>query len=174
MLNALLAAGGGGLLDDLGINLKVLATQVVIFVITFLVLGRLLFGRVLENMKRREEEASRMKEALERERENVERLAKEYEAILAKADREAYEKMQTALREAMAAAAAHTAKAHEEARERVRQAREEIAREKQAAVGNLRKEAAQLAVSVAEKVLEAPLDPAVHGPVAEKYVSEGN
>ena len=38
-----LLAAGGGILDDLGINLKVWGVQVVVFVVTFLVLSRLLF-----------------------------------------------------------------------------------------------------------------------------------
>ena len=54
MISSLLASGG--LLDDLGINGKVVATQVVIFVTTFLLLGRILFGRALSHLQQREDE----------------------------------------------------------------------------------------------------------------------
>ena len=44
----------GKLLVDLGINWKILAIQVVIFVTTFLLLSKLLFGRVLSHLQQRE------------------------------------------------------------------------------------------------------------------------
>ncbi|MBV8881173.1 MAG: hypothetical protein JO332_14505, partial [Planctomycetaceae bacterium] len=53
MISALLASGG--LLQDLGINPVVVATQVVVFVITFLLLSRILFGRALGHMQQRED-----------------------------------------------------------------------------------------------------------------------
>ena len=114
MISTLLASGN--LLDDLGINGVVWATQVVIFVITFLVLSRLLFGRALGHMQQREEEIRKAHEAIQRDRAEVERMTKEYEAHLAKVDKEGYDKTQEILREALAAAQASVAKAQADAK----------------------------------------------------------
>ena len=86
MISTLLASG---LLDDLGVNFRVLGTQVVIFIITFIVLSRVLFGRVLDHMKRREEEIRRSTETIERDRQEVERMTAEYQASVVKVVRAA-------------------------------------------------------------------------------------
>lgn len=173
MILTLLASGDqAGLLEQLGINLKVLGTQVVIFVITFLVLSRLLFGRVLDHMTQREEEVRRSQEALKRDQEEAARLTQQVDAHLAKVDREAYDRMQALLKEALATAAGIVARAQEEAKRQVEQARAEIAREKQAAAGQLRSDVTRLTLAAAEKILDSPLDPAVHGALVQKFVSE--
>lgn len=169
MTSALLAAG---LLDDLGINLRVLATQVVIFLITFLALSRILFGRTLGFMKKREEEVQASHEAIERDRAEVARLAREYEAHLAKVEREAYEKTQAIVKEALAAAAATVAEAQADAKAEVERVQAEIAREKREGLAQLRAEVTRLALGVAEKVMETKLDPAVHAAAVRKFVQE--
>ncbi len=167
-METILAAG---LLDDLGINLKVWATQVAIFVVTFLVLSRVLFGRTLSFMQRREEEARTARDAIERDRAEVARMAKEVEAHLAKIDKEAYDKTQAILKEALAASQATVAKAQADARAEVERAAAEVAREKREALVKLRAEVARLTLEVAEKVLETKLDPSAQA-VVQKFVSE--
>ena len=162
----------GGLLEDLGINLRVRGTQVVIFVATFIILARILFSRVLVHVTRREEEIRKAREAIERDRAEVERLAKDYEGRLARIDKEAYDRMQTSIREAIAAASAEVARAQAGAREEVHKTLEIIASKKREALEGLRGEIEHLALALAEKVMETRLDPAVHGPVVHKYLSE--
>src|SRR6185503_15750021 len=99
MISTLLASGG--LLDDLGINGKFVATQVVIFVTTFLLLARILFGRALGHLQQREEEIQKAHDAIQHDRAEVERMTKEYEAPLAKVDKEGYDKTQEILKEAL-------------------------------------------------------------------------
>src|SRR5579862_4003200 len=136
MISALLASGG--LLQDLGINPVVLATQVVIFVITFLLLSRILFGRALGHMQQREEEVQKAQEAIRRDRADVERMTKEYEAHLAKVDKEGYDRTQKMLTEALAAGQASVAKAQAEARAQSDSALAQIGREKKATLETLR------------------------------------
>ena len=169
MSQTLLAAG---LLDDLGINLKVLGTQVVIFIITFLVLARLLFGRVLRHMTRREEEMKNAREDVERDRAEAARLKKEYEDRLAKADQDTYGKMQAIMKDALADSSQTVGRAQAEARREVAKAGEEILLEKRNAKTQLRDKVAQLALGVAERVLETKLDPAVHGETVRRFVAE--
>lgn len=164
---------GGGLLEDLGINLKVLGTQIVIFVITFLALSRILFRRVLDQMTRREAELRTAREALERDRAELARRMAQYEDRLAQADKEGYDRTQALLKEALVEAQRSVAQAQEEARRQVEQARAEVLQEKRRALEQIRAEAARLAVSLAEKVIEAPLDPAVYGPQVRAFLEEG-
>lgn len=165
-------AAQGGLLEGLGINLRVLATQVVIFSVTFLVLSRVLFGKALGFMQKREEEVKGSHDAIARNRAEVERLTKEYEAHLAKVEKEAYEKTQLILKDALAAAAATVGKAQADAKAEVERAAAEIAREKREGLARLRAEVVRLSIGAAEKVLETKLDPAAAGAAVQKYVQE--
>jgi F-type H+-transporting ATPase subunit b len=169
MLSALLASG---LLDDLGVNPKVLATQVVIFSVTFLVLSRVLFGKALGFMKKREEEVTSSHGAIERDKAEVARLTKEYEAHIAKVEKEAYDRTQEILKQALAAAAASVAKAQADAKAEIGRAQAEIDLEKKRGLAQLRAEVARLAQGVAEKVMDTKLDPAAAGAAVQKFVSE--
>jgi F-type H+-transporting ATPase subunit b len=171
-MSPLLLASGGGLLDDLGINLVVVATQVVIFVITFLLLGRILFGRALGHLQQREAEIKKAHDAIRHDRAEVERMTKEYEAQLAKVDKEGYDKTQEILKEALASAQAAVAKAQADAKAETERAAAEIAREKRESLAQLRAEVTRLTLEVAEKVLDTKLDPAAHGAQVQKFIQE--
>jgi F-type H+-transporting ATPase subunit b len=168
MIASLLASGG--LLDDLGINFKVVATQVVIFVTTFLLLGRILFGRALAHMNQREAEIQKAHETIKHDRAEIERMTREYEAHLAKVDKEGYDKTQEILKEALAAGQASVAKAQAEAKAATERAVADIAREKRESLVQLRTEVTRLTLEVAEKVLDTKLDPAAHGAVVQKFI----
>jgi len=170
MISTLLASGG--LLQDLGINPVVLATQVVIFVITFLLLGRILFGRALGHLQQREAEIKKAHDAIQHDRAEVERMTKEYEAQLAKVDKEGYDKTQEILKEALATAQAEIAKAQADAKAETERAVAEIAREKRDSLVKLRAEVTRLTLEVTEKVLDTKLDPAVHGAQVQKFIQE--
>jgi F-type H+-transporting ATPase subunit b len=144
----------------------------VIFSVTFLLLSRVLFGRVLGFMKKREDELKSAGEGIVHDREEVARLTKEYEAHIAKVEKEAYDKTQAMLKEALAAAAATVAKAQADAKSSVQQAVAGIEREKRESLAQLRAEVTRLTLSVAEKVMETKLDPASHGALVQKFVSE--
>jgi len=168
MISTLLASGG--LLDDLGINGKVVATQVVIFVTTFLLLARILFGRALGHMQQREAEIKKAHDAIRHDLAEIERMTKEYEAHLAKVDKEGYEKTQGILREALAAAQASVAKAQADAKAETERASADIAREKRESLAQLRSEVTRLTLEVTEKVLDMKLDPATHGAQVQKFI----
>jgi F-type H+-transporting ATPase subunit b len=168
MISTLLASGG--LLDDLGINGKVVVTQVVIFVTTFLLLAKILFGRALAHMQQREEEIQKAHDVIRHDREEIERMTKEYEVHLAKVDKEGYEKTQEILKEALAAAQASVAKAQSDARAETERAAAEVAREKRESLAQLRSEVTRLTQLVAEKVLETSVDPASAGAAVQKSI----
>jgi F0F1-type ATP synthase membrane subunit b/b' len=170
MTVSLLAAGG--LLEQLGINPVVLATQVVVFVITFLLLSRILFGRTLSNLQQREDEIKKAHDAIQRDRADVERMTKEYEAQIAKVDKEGYAKTQELLKEALATAQANISKAQGEAKAQTDRAIAEIGREKKETLEKLRSDVTRLALDVAEKAMATRLDPNVHGAAVQKFLQE--
>ena len=162
----------GDILQDLGINPVVLATQVVIFVITFLLLSRILFGRALGHMQQREDEVRKAQDGIRRDRADVERMTKEYETHIAKVDKEGYDRTQKILSEALAAAQASVAQAQADARARTERAVADIGREKKETLEKLRTDVVRLTLEVAGKVMDTPLDANVHGAEVRKYIQE--
>ena len=160
MLTSLLAAAEGGLLDTLGLNPRVVAVQIVIFVITFLLLSRILFKRVLDGLQTREAELDAARRAAEKDRAELAEAVRRYEERMAQVDRAAYERAQETLRQGLAAAASVVATAQEQARKDVDEALAAVAREKQEARARLKDDIVRLSVEVVEKVLETRLDPA--------------
>ncbi len=150
----------GKLLVDLGINWKILAIQVVIFVTTFLLLSKLLFGRVLSHLQQREADQASLGERVRKNQEETARAAKEYEAKIAQVEKEAYGKLQEILKEALDAKAKIVAEAQKQARAEVEAARAAIAAEKSKAMEQLRAEVARLARESAQRILEEPVDEA--------------
>lgn len=168
----LLAAGGGGLLDTLGVSPPVVLVQLVIFVTTFVVLSNGLFGRVLRRMQEREEEVRRGRASVDRDRQELAQAARDYEGRLAKIDQSAYEQAQGLIKEAMASSASTVAAAQEQARREVETALAGVAAETRTARDRLREDVTRLTLEAVEKVLETRLDPAVHGAEVRRFVSE--
>jgi len=155
-----LLATGGGLLDDLGVNPKVVAVQVVIFVSAFILLRHVLFERVLGFMKRREREQEELAGRARSNDREVERLRGEFEAKIAQAEKEAYDRLQEILKDALAAKAKVVGDAQKRARGELEAARQNIAREKEGALHQLRAEVAGLSREAAVRILEEPVDEA--------------
>jgi F-type H+-transporting ATPase subunit b len=168
----LLASGGDGLLDTLGISPPVVLVQILIFVTTFVVLKNGLFGRVLHRLQARETEIQASQETIERDKKELQGRVKEYQDQLAKIDRSAYDQAQALLKDALTAAAASVAQAQAQARQDVEKAMAGIAAERQQARVRLREDVTRLTLEVVEKVLETRLDPAAHGGVVRKFVQE--
>lgn len=153
-----LLAEGGGLLTDLGVNLKVVAVQVVIFVSTFILLKNLLFRRVLGFMKQREGEQASSSAKIRKNQEDLARLTQEYEARIAEVEKRAYAKLQEVLKEALDAKAAIVAEAQAQARREMESSRAAIAEEKSRAMVQLRSEVVRLSREAAQRILEEPVD----------------
>jgi len=161
-MNALLLAEGG-ILADLGINPKVVLAQILIFVVTFIILRRLLFLPVMKYMTDREAEAERSAEKIRADIHEAERLAKEVEAHLARIDKEAWERLQALQKDALEARAKIAAEAQQRAGAETKAALAVIAREREAALETLRKEVPELARQAAERILGVPFEAASKG-----------
>jgi F-type H+-transporting ATPase subunit b len=154
-MNAVLLAD---ILSDLGINPKVLAVQAFIFIVTFVVLKNLLFGRVMAHMKSREEEVKKQVDTIAHERAELGKLEKEYAAAIARIEKEAYDRLQAVLKEGMDARGKIVADAQKQASDEVKSALAAIAREKESALAALQDQVAALSRDSAQKVIEVPVD----------------
>jgi F-type H+-transporting ATPase subunit b len=159
-------------LGKLGINGANLLAQLVNFGVLFLLLYLLAFKPILKML---DERARRIKESIdqtdaikdqaaraeEESRRRIEAGIKEGQDLISRATRAGEEVRQQAQQ-----------KAQEEAQALVGRARGEIQRERDEAVGALRKEFAELTIMAAEKVIDRSLDKQAHRDVIDKVLDD--
>lgn len=159
--------GGGGLFS---INGGLMVWTIVIFTTVFLVLWRFAWGPILaalaarekgiqdslDEAKARQEEAEKL---LEDHKKQLSEARGEAQAILAEG-REAADRLRKELE----------GKAREESEAIITRARAEIEREKEAAVQALRKEAVDIALAAASKLLHQKLDGELDRKLVMEYV----
>ena len=156
--------------DSLGVNLKVVAFQAIVFITLFLVMRRLLFQRTHAFMKSREAEIEETRRQIQAERDLVERLMAEYARKIAVIEREANEKLQAIVREAIAQRTEILRQAHEQSQTELEKARAGIAEAKTEAIGALRAELSRLTHETVEKVLDQQVGDI--GPLIEKALAD--
>lgn len=159
-------------IDALGINPKVLLVQIIAFLLIFWILKKFLFTRIQEYMKSRSEEIKNTFTKIEKDKEEIERLTKEYQQKLAEIEKTAYDKIQQAIKEGISAKSEILKEAHEQSQKTLEKARDEIEREKQKAILELRKEVITLSLEVAEKLIDAPIMDEQKRGLADKFLKE--
>ena len=159
-------------MEGLGINLPVLITQVVTFIILLVILRLVAYKplmRMLDERSKRVKESMEQTEAIkeqaaraeEEAKKRIEAAAKEGQEVVARAVRTGEELRQKAQQEAKPEAEALIAKA-----------RVEIQRERNEAIAEMRKEIADLTILAAEKVIEKELDKEAHRQLIDKVLEE--
>lgn len=161
------------LLKKLEINPAVVAVQAVVFFTLFLIMSRLFFGRLLEHLRRREEETREALDRIAERQKEVEALKAEYEKKLKQIEQEAQARLQAAVQEGIRIRNEMAAMAEEERRRELDQARKQISRERERAVTRLRRETSRLAGEIAERVLAEPVPPEAIQKAMEGYFREG-
>ena len=160
-------------MGGLGITLPGLLTQLVSFLAIFLALYFLLYKRITRMLDAR---ASRIRESLEaadRARQEAASSAEQVERELGDARNQG----QALIAEARTAASQF--RQQEDARTRaemeamLERARSEIGRERDAAVEQVRRQFADLAITAAERVVERSLDKDAHAQLIDKVLEEG-
>ncbi len=159
-------------LAKLGINGANLLAQIVNFTVLFILLYLLAYKPILKML---DERSRKIKESIdqteavkgqaaraeEESRRRIEAGIKEGQDLINKATRAGEEVRQQAQQ-----------KAQEEAQALVGRARGEIQRERDEAVGALRKEFAELTIMAAEKVIDRSLDKQAHRDVIDKVLDD--
>ena len=160
-------------MEGLGINLPGLITQVVSFVILFAVLSRLLYKPIVGMLDQR---ANRIKESLET-AERVRAEAAQSQQDMHKQLEEARTEGQQLINQAREVAdrfrEEELAKARQEIQAERERAQANIERERDAAIEELRREFAGLAITAAERVIQRSVDEPAHRDLIEKTLEEG-
>jgi len=159
-------------LAGLGISVPTLIAQIVNFVILFVLLYFVAYkplmrmldersGKVKESMEQTESIREQAERAEEEATKRIEAASKEGQGLVAQAVKTGEEIRQKAQDEAKP-----------EAEAIINRARQEIQRERDEAIGELRKEIADLTIAAAEKVIEQSLDKEAHRKLIDKVLEE--
>jgi F-type H+-transporting ATPase subunit b len=162
------AAGGGGLLTPHG---GLMVWTLVIFLVLMFILSRYAFGPITAAVRSREaalEEAIAAAKAdreaasklLEEQRQQIESARTEAQRFIAEG-RAAGDKMRADLLE----------QTHQQQQEMLDRARREIEDQKERAIADLRREAVDLAIAGASRVIEKNLDDESNRQLVEKFLS---
>lgn len=170
---ALLASSGGGggnplLRVDPGLAIWTL----VIFLLLLFVLWRYGWGMMIDKLDARDRAIRGAIEEAKAERLEAEKLLVQQKALLDQTRRETATMLQAAQQEAGVERQRLVDQAREEYERIVERGREQIDQEKRAAVAEVRKVVADLAVGIAGRLLDKNLDTAGQRELAEKFVGE--
>ena len=162
------APGGGGLMS---LQVNLMFWTLLIFVILYFILSRYAFGPITAAVEKREKALEEAIEAAKRDRDAAAKLLAEHQAAIDAARGEAQkliaegravaEKMRTDLLETT----------RREQADMLERARREIDSEKQKAIAQLRRDAVDLALAGASRVIEQNLESQKNRQLVESYLS---
>lgn len=161
-----------GGLESLGINMPTLLAQLINVAILF---GLLYLVAYKPIMRMLDERSRRVKESMEQTefiKQQAERAEEETAKRIADAGREGEEVIARAMRTGEEVRKEAQEKARQEAETLISRARAEIQQERNEAVGELRKEFADLTVMAAGKVIDRTLDKKAHRQIIDKVLEE--
>jgi len=161
-------------MDGLGINLGGLITQIVSFLVLFIILRALLYKPLLKMLDQR---SIRIKDSLEAVETSKQEAARSHEEMQRQID-QAQEKSRSMIEQAKEISSRfreeELAKARKEIEEERERAQTDIQRERDTAIEELRTEFAGLAMNAAEKVVGKALDDSKHRDIIENVLSESS
>jgi F-type H+-transporting ATPase subunit b len=159
-------------MEQLGINLPLLIAQVINFFIVLFALRLFLYKPVLGMLDRR---AERVREGLQAAEQSKERASQAEQDVSQQLD-QARQQGQALVAQAQEAATRiqeeARAQARRDAETLLERARSEIQLERDQAIGELRKEFADITVSAAEKVIGQSLDKQAHRRLIDETLAE--
>jgi F-type H+-transporting ATPase subunit b len=157
-----------GLLDP---NYGLMAWTLIVFVILFAILGKLAFPKILAAVEAREKALEDTIQAAKNDRDEAAKLLAEHRAALDASRGEAQKIIVDARNAAERVRADLIEQAHAEQASMLARARQEIESEKAKAIAALRKEAVDLAIAGASRVIEQNLDQQSNRELVEKFLS---
>lgn len=159
------------LLDQLGIDLKLLVTQLIGFLILMAVLHRVFTTKVFGILDERRDNIQATYDQLDRDRKAMETTRREYEARLAGIEAEARERIQTSIKEGQTLRDNIVGDAEKQAESIKERGRSESERERQKAFLEMRQQMVSLAVMAAGKVVGESLDETRHAKLVNDFIA---
>ena len=161
-----------GGLAGLGISLPTLVAQIVNFIILFGLMYLVAYKPIMRMLDERSRKIKESMEQTELIQEQAARAEEEAEKRIEAASKEGQEVIARAARMGEEVRQEADQKARQEAESLIARARMEIQRERDGAIGELRKEFADLTILAAEKVIDRSLDKEAHRQVIDKVLKE--
>jgi F-type H+-transporting ATPase subunit b len=152
-------------------NYGLMAWTLIIFVILFVVLSKYAFGPITKSVEAREQALEDAINAAKRDREEAARLLAEHRAQLDAARGEAQKLIADARVAADRVRAELIEQAHTEQTNMLTRAKQDIETQKTKAIAELRREAVDLAIAGASKVIERNLDQPANRELVEKFLA---
>lgn len=162
------AAGGGGLMS---LQLNLMFWTLIIFVLLYFILSKWAFGPITAAVEKREKALEDALESAKRDRDAAAALLAEHQAQIAAARDEAQKYIAEGRAAGEKVRTDMLARTRTEQDEMLERARREIENEKDRAIAQLRREAVDLALAGATKVIEQNLQSDKNRQLVESYLS---
>ena len=159
-------------IGPLALNIPLLVTQIIGFVLLLVFLNRFVFKPIFAILDERKKNIQDSYDDLDRDKASMDELRRQYEQRLANIEAEARERIQAAVKEAQALRDNLMADARQQAEAITLSARNEAERERQKAFLEMRQQVVALAVAAAGKLVGESLDDARHTKLVDDFISE--
>ena len=154
------------------IDIKLVLTQILGFLIMVGILGRFAWGPIVQGLEaRRQKIAADFAEA-ERRQHEADLMKAKYEQELRGIEVQARARMQEAIGEGQKVAEEIKAQAQTDAQARLQRAQEEVEREREKAKEHVKQQIVSLSIRTAEKILRAKLDDPAQRKLAGEFIDE--
>lgn len=160
-------------MDALGITVQQLLTQLVSFLVLFFLLYKLAYNPIVGMLDARSQKIKKSLEAAEAARVEAASSANKVETEIAAARQEGQGIVAEAREAASKLRDQEQVRGREEVESMLDRARIDIEREKDAAIEDVRKEFAGLAITAAEQIVQGSLDRNDHSDLIDKVLEEG-
>ena len=159
-------------MEALGISPNLLITQIINFVILFVLLRLLLYKPILGMLDSRKQKIQESLEYAERVKRDAAEQQKEFDRKLAAARREAQAAAAAAAQVGEKEREAILVQAREDARKLVEQAKGQIEYERKQMMSDLREEVVRLSLLAAQKVVSQSLDDQAHRKLVTDFLAQ--
>lgn len=160
-------------MDALGITVQQLLTQLVSFLVLFFLLYKLAYNPIVGMLDARSQKIKKSLEAAEAARDEAASSANKVEAEIAAARQEGQGIVAEAREAALKLRDQEQVRGREEVESMLDRAKIDIEREKDAAIEDVRKEFAGLAITAAEQIVQGSLDRNDHSDLIDRVLEEG-
>lgn len=160
------------LFHELGIDPKIIASQIVGFVLLWMLLKKFLFGPVMGLVQTRANEIKATYDQADAERSAAGQLKVELEARLAGIEAEARTRIQAAIKEAQVAKDDMLAEAKTRVEGILKRGEEDLAREREKILAEIRGQTVDLSIAAASKIIGESLDEARQRKLVNDFIDQ--
>ncbi len=161
-------------MDALGISANLLITQILNFIILFVLLRLLLYKPILNMLNSRKQKIQESLEYAERVKRDAAEQQKEFDRKLEETRREMQTAVAAAAQSGEKEREAILAQAREDARKMIEQAKSQVEYERKQMLSDLREEVVRLSLLAAQRVVSQSLDDQAHRKLASDFLAQAD